>query len=394
MATSVPQTRIAGSLRLILAMFRLYADIEANFGRAIINVLKKQYPGAQIDIQPGTIGHKMMNIARREVQNNDADAYDVIQKFLTYITTGSEFVEGPKGERVKRTEPSPFDFTKDSKTWEDALKNIYSNIRLRGIEVSKGKMGRAKKEKSVDQAYGTRPEGGGNPEGGEARMPTPGDTSLGKALDDQAAVKEFMDLMDEHVPQMRAKLPADQRALFDVVFEDNVGAFGSDIKENMGQATALKDKLEAGSDEEKEIYTKNAKRWSGFVGDLRKKLLDSIWDYIEKEMTPQEFRVLKDTFFSETTPQSVRKLEKDKAQGKADYQRGIDLRKLIRMREQEKAGTLSDKDKKSLDSLTKKLNLGDKDPAAELKKLGDSGKSGGAEEAQVASRLTAFRPWA
>lgn len=397
-------SRISASVRVILAMFRLYADIEAGFGKAVIDILKKQYPDAKIDIQPGTIGHKMMAIARREVQNNNDDAYDVLQRFLTYITTGSEWSVNEKGERVKRKESAPFDFTKDSPTWEDALKNMYSNIRLRGIEVSKGKTNRGKKERSIDQAYGTRPEGGGSPEGGEGKMPTPEENALGKALDDQAAIQEFMTVIDEHVDDMRNSMPVEQRALFDLIMLDEIGGFGSDIKENMGQATALKEKLENGSPEEKAIYEKNAKRWSGFVGDTRKKLLDSIWGYIENEMSNKDFARLREEFFSDTSPEAVRKIEKDKVQGKIDYQRGIDLRKVLRMREKEKAGSLSDKEKKSLDSLIKKLELElkkegktlDEALQAEAAKGGpkDEPEGGQSSQASIAHRLAAFRPWA
>lgn len=410
MATSTPTSRIAASVRVILAMFRLYADIESGFGRAIIDLLKKQYPGAEIDVPAGTIGHKMMAIARREVQNNDSDAYDVLQKFLTYITTGSEFVSDPEGNRVRRTKAEPFDFTKESPTWQDALKNIYSNIRLRGIEVSKGKTNRGKKERSVDQAYGKRPEGGGDAEGGEGRMPTPDDTSLGKALDDKAAIREFMSVIDDHIDDMRGSMPLEQQILFDLIMKDEIGGFGSDIKDNMGQATAYKEKLESGSPEEKAIYDKNAKRWSGFVGDTRNKLLDSIWNYVDKHLTPEEYRIMKETFFADTSPQAVRKIEKDKAQGKVEYQRGIDLRKYRRL--QEKGDSLSDGDKKTFENLSKKLE-------AELKKEGktleQAVKAQIAEEeseskkkpekkapkeiskessARIARRLSAVRPWA
>lgn len=395
--------RVSASVRLILAMFRLYADIETGFGRAVLDILRKQYPNAKIDINPATVGHKMMAIARREVQNNDSDAYDVLQKFLTYIATGSEWVTDDGGQRTKRTESTPFDFTKDSPTWEDALKNIYSNIRLRGIEVSKGKTNRGKKERSIDQAYGSRPEGGGDPEGGEGKMPTPDENALGKALDDQAAIREFMGVIDEHVGDLRNSLPVEQRALFDLIMVDEVGGFGSDVKENMGQATAFKEKLEGGSEEEKALYEKNAKRWSGFVGDTRKKLLDSIWSYIENEMSNKDFARLREEFFSDTSPEAVRKIEKDKVQGKVDYQRGIDLRKVLRMKEKEKSGTLSDKEKKSLDSLVKKLEL-------ELKKEGktldealksesvkgapkDEPEGGQSSQASIARRLAAVRPW-
>jgi hypothetical protein len=391
-----------------MAMMRLYADIESGFGRSIVNILKKQFPGQEIDVQPASIGHKLMAIARKQLQNNDADAQDAIGDLLSYLATGSKYEtdgEGKvqrdeEGKPIERKESKPWDFTKDTKTWQEALDKIYSNLRTTAMSRSFKKTDRMKKERTIDEAYGSRGDGGGAPEGGEGKMPTPEDTSLGKALDDKAAVKEFIDLMDEHVPTLRGKLSPEQKALFDLIFEDEIGSFGSDIKENMGQASALKEKLEKGSPEEKAVYDKNAKRWSGFVGDTRKKLLDSIWDYIEKEMTPQEFRILKETFFADTDASSVRKREKEKAQSKVDYQRGIDLRKVLRMRAKEKDGSLPEKDKKSLDNLVKKLE-------GELKKEGKSldaelekaGKSSGSEEdgaSQVAARVAGslgLPPW-
>lgn len=48
---------------------------------------------------------------------------------------------------------------------------------------------------------------------------------------------------------------------------------GNPVKENMGQSTALKERRP-------DLFKKNEKRWSGFVGDLRKKLLAKLEDYI------------------------------------------------------------------------------------------------------------------
>ncbi len=186
-------------------------------------------------------------------------------------------------------------------------------------------------------------------------MPTPDEGQMGRALDDSAAIKEFYDLIDSYVPDLKKSLGPAERILFELVFDDDVGGFGSGIKDNMGQATSLKDKLMAGGPTEKAIYEKNAKRWSGFVGDTRKKLLEDIWDFIDDNMAPNDFQVLRDTFFADTTPESVEKLEKDKDQKKVDYQRGIDERKLAKFKWMEQNGKLSDKDKKSYQSLSQKL---------------------------------------
>jgi hypothetical protein len=116
----------------------------------------------------------------------------------------------------------------------------------------------------------------------------------------------------------------------------------------MSQATALKEKYP-------ELYEKNQKRWSGFVGDLRKKVLAGIWDFVEKHLTPSEYETLYDTFFSDTTPTAVDKAEKEKSGGKLEYQQGIDERKLAKWKWMEQEGKLSDKEKASYDALKKKL---------------------------------------
>jgi hypothetical protein len=330
MATLSPMHTIAPSIRLIMAMFRLYADINSSFGRSIVDLLKKSYPGEKIDIEPQGLGSKLMNIVKKQVQYDETRAEDVIQDFLTYLISKN------------------WDFKKDFPDWHDAVNAIYTNLRRRAISESMGKSRKKKREKGVDEAYGTRPEGGGTPEGGEAKMPTDPETALGKALDDKAAVKEFIDVIDEHIDDLKKSLTPDSRALFDLIFEDNVGSFGSDIKENMGQASALKEKFP-------DLYAKNAKRWSGFVGDLRKKLLEEIWKYIDNNMEPAAYDVLKETFFGDADPSAIRQGEKKKVQDKLDYQRGIDERKIARFKWKEQSGALTPSEKSSFESLKKKL---------------------------------------
>lgn len=412
MTPQVGRPVLANSIRLIMAMLRLAAGIESNFGRAILNILAEQYPEAKEEIakEPASpIGGKMLAIARRELQNDNQAAMDAVQDVLAYLVS------------------SKFNFKAQTKsgnpgagTWREALRNLFSNIRTRamshsmkrfrkvapedteqlahlkwvreqskkpgskmswtaedekelaGLEkaltaegtdpetIAPKKMERkGRRDRTIDEAFGKRGEDGGAAEGGEGRVPGNSESLLGKALDDKAAVKEFMDLMDEHVPLLQQELPVDQRALFDLIFEDEVGGFSSDIQDNMGQASALKDKLLAGDDGQKAIYKKNEKRWSGFVGDLRKKLLDSIWNYIDKHMTTDEYNVLKETFFSDTTPGDVRGIEKKKIQEKIDYQRDIDLRKVLRMRSEGDTG-------KSYENLVRKLQKELKDEGKDL----------------------------
>lgn len=356
---------IAPSIRVLLAMFRLYADINTGLGKGLLDLLKKSYPGETIDLNPQSVGAKLMNIAKKQVQQDETRAQDVIQDFLTYLVS------------------KDWDFKKDFPKWQDALDAIYTNVRRRAISESMGKSRKKKRERSIEQAYGQRPEGGGDPEGGEGRMPTDPESLLGQALDDKAAVKEFIDLIDEHIDDLKATLSSDSRALFDLIFEDNIGSFGSDIKENMGQASALKDK-------HPELFKEHAKRWSGFVGDLRKKLLDEIWKYLDEYMEPAAYDQLKETFFGDVDPSAVRRMEKKKVQEKVDYQRGIDERKVSRFKWKEENGKLTPSEQKSYDTLKKKLEKDGVDVGA-IKPEENPGKGKGENEggeSQVASAMS------
>jgi len=356
--------RVSASTRFILAMFRLIASIEADFGRAIVDILKDQYPDQKVDIDPASVGFKLMNIARRQNQGDDQRAMDALQDFLSYLVgagpaTEKEVrieVDDPKSPTGKRPDTKTvyersdaWNFaTQTADTWQGALDAIYSNLRLRAMSKSMEQSKRKKREKSIDDTYGQRDEGGGSPEGGEGRIPTPSESSLSKALDDQTSVKKFIDIIDEMIPELRKSLGTDTRKLFDLIFYDEVGGFGSDIKDNMNQAPAFAKK-------HPDLYEKNKKRWSGFVGDLRKKLLNEIWTFVENHMSDEELGVLWDEFYSDTTPKGVEKLEGEKIKRKEDYQQGIDERKLARFKWMAQQGTLGEKDKISYSNLDKKL---------------------------------------
>jgi len=409
MATHAPDVRIASSIRLLLAMFRLTADIESGFGKAVVDILKKQYPDQVVDADPAQVGHKMMAISRKQNQYDDQRSMDALQDFLTYITTGSEYQKDPEtgkyvyeedpetGEkrRAPRKAPAPWDFKKDFKTWQEALGAIYSNIRLRGMSQSMGYSKSQKRTKDIDKAFGVRPEGGGASEGGEGRMPTPTDTALGMALDDKAAIAEFINIIDSYIPKLKASLTPASRALFEVVFNDEVGTFGSDIKENMGQSTALKDRL-LQTEEGTKIYEANAKRWAGFVGDTRKKLLGEIWSFIDEHMKPGDYEVLRDTFFAEASPRDVKTFREKKEKERTEYQRGLDERKYAREKWKMGQGLLDPKAQKSFKNLEDKLKKEGVDVSAiapveptEKEKKGKAQPEGEEAQGQVAARVAA-----
>lgn len=362
----MPWTKISASVRLVMAMFRLQAGIESNFGRMVKDILKTQYPSQKKEIDAGvsdiSLGQKLMNIALKQQQYDQVKAEEAVQEFLIYITTGPKFERDPKGKTLKRPvltesgEPipgefervpsqkaKPWNFAKDFDNWEDALAALYSNLRNRSMSDSMGRFKKQKMERSIDQAYGQRGEGGGAPEGGEGRMPTPeagagviNVNDIGQALDDKAGVKQFIDLIDENLPDLKAflgKRDPNQLKLFEVVFEGDVGSFGADVDDNMGQATAMKDKYP-------DLYEEKKKRWSGFIGDLRKETLQGIWEFIEHHLTPSEYDALYDVFYSDTTPKEVEKLESKKVEGRKEYQQGIDERKIAKYKWYDQQGII------------------------------------------------------
>ena len=358
---------IAPSTRLMLAMFSLIADINTDFGRGMISVLKMMYPDQTIDANPQGIGSMMVNIARKQVQYNEDRAYDVIQGWLMDII--------PWKDKMSKKEPTKTHgevFISKFPKWQDGLKAWYSNIKNRAISESIGKVRSKKKYPSIDKSFGKRPEGGGAPEGGEARAPTDPESCMGLPADEKAALRDFYDVIDVHMHDLVKSLSPKTRKLFDIIYEDNIGTFTSDIKANMGQASALKEKhldLYESFLNSVDYDPKKAKRWSGFVGDLRKELVEEILDYVDKSMKPESVAILRSIFFGDADPTAIRKQERSQVRGKLDYQRGIDERKIAHLKWKEQDGTITPGEKKSLTSLIKKLTnekLGDERKIAEL----------------------------
>jgi hypothetical protein len=352
------RARVAAPIRFMLAMMRLYAGIESNFGKAVLDILRKQYPDQEITETAGSLGAKLMSVARKQLQGNDTDSMDAIQNFLAYIATGSTHETDDKGvikrdadgEPVMRSTGKPWDFRKDSDTWQEALRKMFNNLRTTAMSGSMGKSRRKKNERSVDDAFGTRDEDGGAKGNGEGRMPTPVDSELGKALDDHAAAKEFFDAIQEWLPELEKTLSPEEKIIFDSIMEDDIGSFGSDIKENMGHASFLKEKFQ---EQLPDVYAKHEKRWSGYVGDTKKKLYKKITDFAEEELPESVYDTLYDAHGAD--PKESEKLEQRKEQGKSDYQRGIDERKVARLKAKADGEGLSPADEEEIARLTKKL---------------------------------------
>jgi hypothetical protein len=417
---------------------RLSADIAEGFGRAILSILQKQYPEMRREMAEdekykenpaAAVGHKLLAIARKQLQYNDQDAYDAIQDFLVYLTSSNFQFKSP----TKRGNPG-------ASTWRHALGNIFSNMHTRAMSHSfkKFKAGKHTEEdlysdlkwrknqfdqgnkrynwteddedelarleqalrtknvdinkivptklrrkntrdKTLDEAFGKRDEGG-SPSGGLERMPVSPESSMGMPSDERAAKKSFMEVLDEVVPDLQNELnqpeyrtvdrtpdfpvglPA-QRFLFEYIMsEEGTGSFLPDIKANMGQASEFRDWLEEratrpgpNGKEAREVLKRYAKRWSGFVGDTRLKLMKSVQSFMEDALPEQEYEQLWNEFFSDTTPRQVEKLKERRDLEAVRYQRGRDLRALIRMMESSKLGLLSTKEQSDMTKLKQKI---------------------------------------
>lgn len=374
-------------------------------GRAILDILKSQFkdPENPITATPSEVGNIMVSQARKELQGDKSEAYDVVQEFLTYI--------------IK----SKYDFTADTekgskgaKNWQQALRNIYNNVRRKAISVSKkrfretpsskeesyahllwqkeqsksnpkvtwtpddqkkldaigkkltedgvkiseiepqefSKSGR--RNKSIDEAFGTSPEGGGPAEGGEGKLSQPEDSWLGTALDDQKHAKDFFSAIDSVVPRLRQSLPPEQRILFDVIYEDEEGGFGSNIDENMNQSRSF---IERAMKEGNSDIAARVKKRPGLLTELRAKLLTNIRKFVESNLSKEEFNVLEDEFLSDVSLDAQERSELDKLRKKYEHWRGIDERKRQKILDDMKSG--KDVDPKELDKIQNRIEIQD-----------------------------------
>lgn len=249
-------------------------------GRAARELLEPLFPG---DVIPGTdaaIGARLMSAARKAGLRSTDDAEDAIMSTITYLLGK----DGGEGE-------TPFD---KADTPAAALNILVSYVfkRAKG-ESMKGARKRRWQEPLEDAEV--EPEGDSGPEG-QGEEPAYLDSGA-LSLDDQTAVNMFAEDFKGDMPLMLKTLSPDERSMFEVIFEDGDGDFrpgapeksakrglpppekgdrgkkGNPVKENMGQSTALKERRP-------DLFKKHEKRWSGFVGDLRKKLMDKLEDYI------------------------------------------------------------------------------------------------------------------
>ncbi len=416
---------IAPSIRLLLAMFNLQAAIadslKTNWGNLIQKILREQFPDAEFDMTAYQMGDQVFRKALRELQFNEEDASDAVQDFLMYIASAKTDFRKPSKrspgaanwkqayrfllrnlrgramsksfKKFRRIKPSDKELLADLKwkkeqaklgkfKWDeesdemmdeyiDKLEEIGEDVSDTAIPPKKLER-RGQRVKTLDETFGKRSEEGDAPSGGEHYIPTPETSALGRSLETHTAIKQFMDLIDEHIPDMRKTFSEEEELLFKIIYDYGIGTFGTDLKENMNLSAVMKLMGEEGKETEKRekgvedvpadlkskyknLYDKNKMRWSQYVGKLRGGLLKKIIDYIESHLTSQEFAILRDMFYVDITPKRVREQERAKGQTKVTEQAGKDERSIAHLRWDEQQGTISLTDKRRLETLIDKL---------------------------------------
>jgi len=222
---------------------RTAASLSNDLGRSIIELLESKYPGQKLRETPAEVMKKVQGTVFHSGIKSHETANDVLQGYLRYLVEKNH------------------DF--GTQSIQEAFKIFLHNVGQKAMSESMKLVGKKKK---------VSPEPEESEPGFDAE-------EIGDALDDKAAIKEFMDLLSGELPYLKAELSPDEAALFEVIFEQEIGTFLPDITMNMSQSTAVREQFP-------EIYEKNKKRWSGFIGDLRKKLLSKIEDFLLDKTGP------------------------------------------------------------------------------------------------------------
>lgn len=226
--------------RLRFALHSIIALRTADLGFAAIEILKKRFPKEELGISPQKAGEQLRYMAYKGGRKSNEDQEDIIQRALEYWIS------------------APTAGTKIRESWSFLL----NHVKMRSITQSQAdrkNRHRFRPEQEDDEEDQTQ---SGAPD-----------------LDNVVGIKDFLEDLDDEIVDLEGKLTKDEKALFDLIFRDGVGAFSPGVKDNMSQSTALKEK-------HPEMFERNKMRWSGFVGDLRKKLLKKIESFLLEDASP------------------------------------------------------------------------------------------------------------
>lgn len=217
------------------------ATTEAQVGRAVKEFIYSkigEYPqGSNSDV-----GKKILRVVQ-----NQADAEDLIQDQLRYLVESGYELRAESGDA--------------------ALNEIIGYVRTRSHSLHSKNVKKQRREipeEHVPEEVMEKAE------------------EFDPKLEEKADIADFLEEFDELLPDLLSTLSPAEKALFDIIFNEGVGTFSQDIKQNMSQGSALRDKYP-------DLHKKNEKRWSGFVYDTRKKLFDKIQDFLFGD-TSKQFR--------------------------------------------------------------------------------------------------------
>jgi len=326
------------AVKFIRAFWRLARELEEDIGRSIKELIESQFDGQTLDKSPIDVW-KLVKWKLNGISGLSKEEHlDVVQDFLRYLVE------------------SKHDYSDTAKTPKGAFDLFLYNIKQRGLSKADQLHTRYRmeklEEKGVEEPRADKPTRKQKLRGQEGISIK----ELTKVLDEQVDIKKFLDTLDDVIPDLISQLPFDQAALFDLIFYEDEGTFKPDIQANNAQATRFREFLgKMDTPEAKQILKKNQKRWSGYVGDTRKKLLQNIQEFINDNLTEKEYDIFYQTFFSDTTPAEVEKHEMGIEAEKEKEALEKSKRKLERYKKKELEGKLTPREKKMYRNLEKKL---------------------------------------
>jgi hypothetical protein len=212
----------------------------------------------------------------------------------------NEIAKQPDTEKVKGAKRK---FTEKQQGRMNVLERQLKakNVDPKSIEPKKGGPKAKYVQQSIDKIFGTRPEGGGAPEGGEANIPEVVDTEIEER-------KILEKTVDKHIPAIRAKLNEDEKVIFDTIFYDEVGDWVSNISENMNFKQSCEERAKKDNHPNPEKFLDKSFR----LGEKRDKVTDKINAYISG-LSVVEKMELREAWLSSRKVDPSAKIEKAKS---------------------------------------------------------------------------------
>jgi len=232
--------------RLVLTSERRVASRPSSLGAAARAALKNMGHGDGPSEDDKKVGERLLRAALRGGAKTVPDQADAVMGTLSNIVEKGHSIEADSAD--------------------SALNILLNWVTRRAMSDSRTRRSRGRHHEPLDDESDEEP---GHHE------------ETGLTLDDKVDIHRFMEDFADDLEEIRSSLSPEERILFEVIFDDGVGDFRPGIEENMGQSTALKAKM---SEALPDVVRRQEKRWSGYAGDLRRKLLHKIEKYVEEDM--------------------------------------------------------------------------------------------------------------